>query len=951
MLLKQDPSSIALYGLESANEIALPITYRMVIESIQMKGNLYQQGILNKRENCRKNFCPVIAYLAPPGLPSALSFLVLGSQATLIPLSYNLTMDDITDSLQYVSDIIIVDSHLLVTSFLNSVRDACSSVAEAGALTVHEAKTIMHGDSPITSCFAFLKAGVKSFSPLNSDGDIENIGIEESAVNNEDQYHHHEFHVAGSNDTILLLRTSGTTSKSKLVPLTNQNVVANANIIAEGLCISRHDVALNAMPLFHIGGLSANLLAPLSVGGATILLPNFNVVEFVDIIEHGRRSIERVLLEKDDNSSLRFDSFYTCTTPTRHQGDHGCSSTCTTRIVGLPRSGRIKKTIAADKGVIRPTWYHAVPTMHATIVEFLSSRNERISHGLRFIRSGAANLPIKTAHKLHEIFGVRVVPSYSMTEQMPICQAPIDYVDLNYKIGSVGRPLAVTVGIFDASNTLCHLPETTTEENNTDSTVNNSVSTGEICCSGHLVFEGYMSNEAANVASFFTTASGHTFFRSGDVGYLDKDGYLFLTGRSKEMIKRGGEQVSPFEVEEEILRICPFVKIALCFGVPNDLMGEQVGLAIVLIDPSMQPYSSSSKAKCTRLIRDILREQSALSVAKYPEHVITVKSEEELVKNATGKFVRVGLAKHLRCKSSDYDDEEFKLGNAVTTELMATAAENSIDSRVSPALKGVAFCLAFYVCWNHLYTQTAKPNSSRTWFHHEAMFFWLGGFNLASGNVTSFANWRAFKNFYWRTFSSLLPIYWLSLVFVVLTFLVACNPSTYLDSFEYGRQAQCQATPVASNWYVSFLLTVVLYILTLQVWVFFTPFTWFLHWYSWFLSVYTSLVMIFPLIQNHSSNMFPDAKRIPEDPLTLFYHFAQKMMLWIALWAIFSASLLILYFYSLHGHVAVETINWWILGLYMLPFRWLSSFAFGASSFHLFRLTRPDRYYFYLPQY
>jgi acyl-CoA synthetase (AMP-forming)/AMP-acid ligase II len=94
--------------------------------------------------------------------------------------------------------------------------------------------------------------------------------------------------IAKAHDEVLLLRTSGTTSKSKLVPLTNNSVVANGSIIAESLGITNSDIALNAMPLFHIGGLSANILAPLSVGGATILVSSFNVIDFVDIIENGK---------------------------------------------------------------------------------------------------------------------------------------------------------------------------------------------------------------------------------------------------------------------------------------------------------------------------------------------------------------------------------------------------------------------------------------------------------------------------------------------------------------------------------------------------------------------------------------------------------------------------------------------------------------------------------------
>ena len=938
MLCNQSPEGIALYGVETGVDSLTRVTYKMITDATRFSGNLCMQGIFRKSGRLQldgdSSSCPIVAYVAPAGLPSALSFLVLGSQATLIPLSYNLSKEEISDSLQYVSDVIFVNSDLLMAPFVRSVMDACDAIGSS--IKIHKAETTSRDNPFITFEFKGCDKNYEESKYENSDL-VTIDGLENGYLDS----------TASGTDIILLLRTSGTTSKSKLVPLLNQSVVANGSIIAESLAITSADIALNAMPLFHIGGLSANILAPLSVGGATIILPSFNVLEFVDIIENGRKVFERGPTSDKflPRKSLRFGVSETSGRlgsangmgfNSWNQSEHNSryESLC---VYESFKNAQVEG--GSFRTLVKPTWYHAVPTMHATIVEYFSSRDltTPFNHTLRFIRTGAANLPLKVGLRLSQIFGVRVVPSYSMTEQMPICQAPVDYVDLNTKVASVGRPVGVTVGIFDSSNNICPMVSEKKIRSIDD------IPVGEICFNGYFMCSGYVNNPAANASSFFTTASGMTFFRSGDMGYLDKDGYLFLTGRSKEMIKRGGEQVSPFEVEEEIVRVCPFVKIALCFGVPDMLLGEQVGLVIVLNDPNLEPYASGSKAMHTKTIRSILKGRSALTPAKYPEHVIVVKSEDKLVKNATGKFVRIGLAKHLNCTS--VDDPEVEVSHVTQEAAKESAVQSTMPAKLdlpfttSPALKGVAFFLAAYVCWNHLYTQTAKPNSSRTWFHHEAMYFWLGGFNLASNNCFTFDTARSMKNFYWRTYSSLLPIYWLSLLFVIIAFLSACNPNTYLDDFHYGRQVACQGTPVTTNWYVSFVLSVVLYVTTLQDFIIFTPITWFLHWYSWFLSVYTALVLMFPFVQNHFLTVFKDEKWTEKGTGGLMLDLFKKTLLWAMLWVVFSVALLILYFYALHGTATAEFINWLTLGLYLLPFRWLASFAFGVAGYHVLRIA------------
>lgn len=898
MLLHQKASSVALYGVgvdrfgRSEGSI-LAVTFGMITSAITTSGNLLRMGIVKRTSKIQlssNSSVPVVAYCAPTGISSAISFLVLGSQATLIPLSFNLTKDEVIDSLEYVTDIIFVDDHLLEPNFVLMIKEL--HTLSADVIKIHYAFSISQCNKSIAFGFHSLKMNIPS-------------GTNDLEVRRNSNCS--DCNIAQAYDEVLLLRTSGTTSKSKLVPLTNNSVVANGSIITESLGITNTDIALNAMPLFHIGGLSANILAPLSVGGATILVSAFNVIDFVDIIENGKPFEPSQNLENVSMKLLHFN-------PEEKE----------------------------ETAIIQPTWYHAVPTMHTAIVEYISNRGTSVTnHKLRFIRTGAAHFPHATGLKLREIFGTRLVPSYSMTEQMPICQAPKEYVDFAMKVGTVGRPVGCTVGIFDESHNL--LPAVTEQQlKNID-----DIPIGELCISGHFTFSGYLFNDAANLSSFFTSKSGTIFFNTGDLGYLDRDGFLFLTGRNKEMIKKGGEQVSPFEVEEALSKVCPFIKTILCFGVPSTLWGEQVGVAIVLNNPNLDPYSTNGIKANTRLFREILRKESELNKAKYPDHVIVLKSESELVNNAAGKFVRIGLAKHLKIKSNDDEENEDDgpKSNLFSNEAKHRPNLAHIDVNVSPALRGVTYILAWFVCWNHLFDANAMANNERSWFHHEAMFFWLCGFNLASSNFYQFDTWISIKNFYIRTSSVLFPLYWFSLLFCIIFFLIGCNPTNYEDTYEYGRSASCQATPIATNWYVSFFLTVLMYVLNLQVWIFFVPFTWFLHWYTWFISVYFALVVLFPFIQRNFYLMSQEYESIPieDGSLARMSKFLEKLALWSSLWLIFSFALLVVYIMTMNHTATAYTMNWWALGLYMFPLRWLPSFAIGVGGFHFFRLVQPGK--------
>jgi acyl-CoA synthetase (AMP-forming)/AMP-acid ligase II len=208
----------------------------------------------------------------------------------------------------------------------------------------------------------------------------------------------------------------------------------------------------------------------------------------------------------------------------------------------------------------RATWYSAVPTIH----QLLLARTEKGgtkpagAETLRFIRSCSASLPPQVMHDLEAAFGAPVLEAYGMTEaahQMasnplpPAARLP----------GSVGPGTDVRISIMDERGK--HLP---TGER------------GEVVIQGPNVVSGYDNNPEANATSF---TDG--WFRTGDQGFLDANGYLTLTGRLKEMINRGGEKISPREIDE-VLLAHPAVAEAVCFGTPHRTWGEEVAAAVVV---------------------------------------------------------------------------------------------------------------------------------------------------------------------------------------------------------------------------------------------------------------------------------------------------------------------------------------------------------------------------------
>jgi acyl-CoA synthetase (AMP-forming)/AMP-acid ligase II len=256
----------------------------------------------------------------------------------------------------------------------------------------------------------------------------------------------------------------------------------------------------------------------------------------------------------------------------------------------------------------KPTWYSAVPAMHqAILAQAQCHREPAADHRLRFVRSGSAPLPPRIFAELEETFETSVIEVYGMAEAASSLVTCNPLPPRRRKVGSVGVPVSLDVAIMDESGTL--LPQG---------------QTGQVVIRGASVMSGYQGDPVANRTAFVGD-----WFTTGDQGFFDEDGYLFLVGRSQEIINRGGDKVAPREVDEVLLEH-PAVAEAVTFAVPHPTLGEDVASAIVLRQPiEVAPHE----------IRRFV--SGRVADFKVPRKVLIVS---ELPKGPTGKVQRVGLA-------------------------------------------------------------------------------------------------------------------------------------------------------------------------------------------------------------------------------------------------------------------------------------------------------------------
>jgi thioesterase domain-containing protein/acyl carrier protein len=257
-----------------------------------------------------------------------------------------------------------------------------------------------------------------------------------------------------------------------------------------------------------------------------------------------------------------------------------------------------------------PTWYTAVPTIHQAVVVQAEQNRETIKKcRLRFIRSCSAALPPSLMMELESNFDTPVLEAYGMTEAShQMCSNPLP--PRARKPGSVGVAAGPEVGIMDEKGNL--LP---------------SGQTGEIVVRGPNVTKGYENNPTANENSFT-----NGWFRTGDQGSIDSEGYVFINGRLKEIINRGGEKISPREIDE-VLMEHPSIAQVVTFALPHSTLGEEVAAAVVL-----RENADTSEEQIRQFAA------SRLADFKTPRRVVILN---EIPKGPTGKLQRIGLADKL----------------------------------------------------------------------------------------------------------------------------------------------------------------------------------------------------------------------------------------------------------------------------------------------------------------
>lgn len=342
-------------------------------------------------------------------------------------------------------------------------------------------------------------------------------------------------------DLATVLVTSGTTSHSKIVPLSHRNLWWKYLNSVQCLELTSEDRCLNLMPLFHGHGINSGFGIILWSGGSMIMLEQFDIDTFADYIQE-----------------------------------------------------------------LEPTWYTGAFTFHHQILANAARLKPVLETSrVRFARSASGPLRAEVWQEIERKLPIPVLQAYSCTEVGNIACNPRP--PRKRKPGSVGLPVSDGVAVMDPDGHI--LP---------------AGQRGEVVASGPYVFRGYENDPVASAAAF----SGD-WFRTGDEGMFDEDGYLFLTGRIKEIINRGGEKITPSEVEDALMRH-PDVASAAVFPIPHVTLGEEVAAAVVL---------EKGAVLTDELLAQYLKK--ILTGFKLPRRIVFV---DDIPKGASGKIQRRALA-------------------------------------------------------------------------------------------------------------------------------------------------------------------------------------------------------------------------------------------------------------------------------------------------------------------
>ena len=397
------------------------------------------------------------------------------------------------------------------------------------------------------------------------------------------------------------MHTSGTTRRPKVVPLTHGSLGIGCHCVVSTLGLGPSTVCVNVMPLFHLHGLQVNVLATAIGGGAVVCAPGFR-----------------------DGSA-----FFSLLRP--------------------------RDAEAAVSHPV-PNWYSAVPTIHQEVLRYAEQHSP--PHSLDLIRNCSAALAPSLSERLEAALpGARVLPTYAMTEALPICSNSRD-PNAPRHLGSVGPQAGPEVALMaeaDGDGTAMLLQA--------DGNAGSSSSEGEVVVRGSCVFKGYEQRSHFGFNPNESAFADGGWLRTGDRGWFDIHRHLHLTGRFKEIINRAGEKISPLTIEHALLAACSasgagdeedglsdeddedeprgsssgkgelhgWVRGLLAFAAAHDELGEVVGVAVVC--------ETGRTVTLTQLRR--AGTKHGLSRHWLPELVAIVPN---LPKGPTGKPARIGLA-------------------------------------------------------------------------------------------------------------------------------------------------------------------------------------------------------------------------------------------------------------------------------------------------------------------
>ena len=342
-------------------------------------------------------------------------------------------------------------------------------------------------------------------------------------------------------DPAVIIYTSGTTGTPKGAVLSHIGLYMNADIPGRLFEFSDDDVALVALPLFHVFALSSIMNTCVLLGGTMTLVPRFD-------------------------------------------------------------PGAVLELMARD----RVTVFMGVPTMFIALLQAVDAAEYDLA-SLRVAVSGGAPIPAEVIDSFESRFGVAILEGYGLSESSSTATFNISVSER--KVYSVGKPIwGTSVQIWDDDSR--PLPP-------------GADHVGEVVLRGMNIMTGYHDNPEATAKAF---AGG--WFHTGDLGYVDEDGFLFIVDRIKDLIIRGGYNVYPREIEE-VLYAHPAVAEAAVIGVPDPKMGEEVR-AIVAV----RPGQSVTEAE----LIEFVKERAA--AYKYPR---TIEFRDSLPKGATGKILKKEL--------------------------------------------------------------------------------------------------------------------------------------------------------------------------------------------------------------------------------------------------------------------------------------------------------------------